>query len=87
MRAFFDICLPCDDDGIRLTQSDAVRLLCHVLIQHLPAAAVSEALNSLAEAYDFYRSAPPPPSLEPQQALKAKVTGNHAAPVFPVEEE
>ena len=87
MEAFFDVCIPSESEGMSLSPAATYRLLCHVLVQHLPDVAFAEAIESLKGMYEFYGDSPallaPPPLL----SVKAMVTGSYTAPVYPITEE
>lgn len=87
MQAFFDMCVPGENGTFSLSQAETYRLLCHSLVQHLPETAFGEAVEALTGMYDFYRysTAIPAPALP--HSVKARVTANYTAPVFPVLEE
>jgi hypothetical protein len=87
MEAFFDVCIPSESEGMSLSPAATYRLLCHVLVQHLPDVAFAEAIESLKGMHEFYRDPPallaPPPSV----SVKARVTGSFTAPVYPITAE
>ena len=80
MEAFLDVCIPSEREGMSLSPAATYRLLCHVLIQHLPDVAFGEALEALKGMYEFYGNSPallaPPLPL----SVKATVTGSYTAP-------
>ena len=87
IQAFLDVCVPSDNGTLSLSEADACRLLCHALVQHLPAAAFGEAVEVLTGMYEFYRTLPALPALPSYRPFKAKVTGAYTVPTFPVLEE
>ena len=88
MQAFFDVCLPYETEEGILTESDANRLLCHMLIQHLDEHGLSEAREALADMVRFYDipTAPLLPMPE-SRSIPVRVTDSSVRPVFPVTEE
>jgi hypothetical protein len=64
------------------------RLFCHAVLQKLPDNALSEAVESLAQIFEFYSSnnAPMPPKL-PAQAISARWGQGYVRPIFPVDED
>ena len=86
-RAFFDICIPGEDGVLSLSETDAYRLLCHALVQHLPELAFPEAVEALTGMYGFYRKSETLPAPPSRRSMKTRITGNYTAPVFPVLEE
>src|SRR5262245_32829440 len=48
VHAFLDVCVPCGTESVTLSETETSRLLCHVLIQHLPSAAFREAVKTLS---------------------------------------
>ncbi len=65
----------------------ACRLLCHTLVQRLPDGAFSEAVEVLADMFEFYRGQAALPLQHISNPIKATVAGSYTAPVFPVLEE
>ncbi len=87
-RAYFDMCVPSDSEVFTLSETDAYRLFCHIVVQLLPAGAFSEAVESLTQMFEFYRE--PPLALPAQAApasVQAKVSGSYTAPVYPITED
>jgi hypothetical protein len=88
MQAYFDVCIPENAGELGLSEVEAYRLLCHALVQQLPDAAYTEAVEALTGMYEFYQRVPflpePRPLAEP---VRARFTGNYTAPVYPVTEE
>jgi hypothetical protein len=72
-----------------LSEGDVKRLLCHVLIQHLPEEGLSEAFESLSDMYTFYlMPAPPMKTLaEPAKTGRGRISEAVVRPVFPISEE
>src|SRR5437763_15994995 len=64
-QAFFDVCIPGESRIFSLSETNAYRLLCHALVQHLPDTAFGEAVEALSGMYEFYRTTPmlPAPSV------------------------
>ncbi len=87
MEAFFDVCIPNESEGISLSPAATYRLLCHVLIQHLPEVAFAEAIESLKGMYEFYGDSPALLASPPPLSVKATVTGSYIAPVYPITAE
>lgn len=87
MQAFFDVCIPIEDGAASLSEGETCRLLCHTLVQNLPDIAFAEAVEALARMYEFYGSSPALPAPHSPQSVKATITGNYTAPVYPVSED
>jgi hypothetical protein len=87
MQAFLDVCVTGETEAISLTEAETYRLLCHVLVQHLPEPAYLEAVEALNGMCAFYRGLPGYPALPAPQSVKAKITGSFTAPVYPVSDE
>lgn len=84
-----DLCLAWDQDitggrlshsitlqraaGANLPENALRRLLCYIAIAHLPESALSEALDSLGEIYEYYRTLPlvRAPTLPPPYQFRA----------------
>lgn len=82
------MCVPSDSEVFTLSETDAYRLFCHIVVQLLPAGAFSEAVESLTQMFEFYRE--PPLALPAQAApasVQAKVSGSYTAPVYPITED
>ncbi len=64
------------------------RLACHFLLSQLPDEGLSEALESLVQMWQFYRTpVVSPPALPIPAPIPAKFTETYIRPVFPVTEE
>lgn len=65
-----------------------MRIVCHALVDLMPEAALRETLESLKEAWEFYRLPPPPPALLPH-TIRIPVTlgKTYERPDFHVVEE
>jgi hypothetical protein len=89
MQAFVGVCVPEEADGLQLSEAQMSRLFCHFLLQQLPDLAFEEAVDSLTGMYEFYRESLTalPALTPPNQSVKARITGTHTAPVYPVTEE
>jgi hypothetical protein len=88
MHAYLDVCVPSDSESFSLTETEAYRLFCHIVVQRLPARAFREAVESLGQMFEYYRDIPrtlPAPADPP--SVKARITGSHTAPVYPVTED
>jgi hypothetical protein len=86
MHAYLDICVPSDSSS--LTETEVYRLCCHIMVQRLPASAFGEAVESLSQMFEFYRESPralPAPAVSP--SVKARITGSHTAPAYPITED
>lgn len=65
-----------------------VRLLCHLLVDHIPDRGVPELCESLGGMYEFYAIAPEHPPLLPRQQRITGVRGrSYERPEFHIEEE
>jgi hypothetical protein len=87
MEAFFDVCVPSEGQEGQLSQDAAYRLLCHVLVQHLPEAAFGEAFEALNGMYEFYQERPKRLTSLSISPVQASLTGTITAPVYPVSED
>lgn len=64
------------------------RIACHFLLSQIPDEGMSEALETLAQMWQFYRTPVlPPPALPAPARIPAKLGETYVRPVFPVTEE
>lgn len=71
-----------------MTENDANRLLCHVLIQHLNDRGLPEAVESLLDVVRFYENPPPPYRVLPEgPSIPVAMEPPIVRPVYPVTEE
>lgn len=64
--------------------ADAARERCRSYLERLPAAALKEAEDALAEMYEYYSSPPvPAPADPPSQPVKAKMGTVRVRKVYP----
>jgi hypothetical protein len=64
------------------------RLICHALLQRISDDALSEAIESLSDMYEFYRHPPlQPPALPVPTSISVRMGPGYVRPVFPVAEE
>lgn len=74
---------------IDLPPSLVARIVCHVLLEHLPERGLSEALESLVQMIEFYNSLEQTPALPPPAAVSkpVKIVGKYTRPEFHVMED
>ncbi len=88
MHAYFDVFVPSDSEVFSLSETDAYRLFCHIVVQRLPDRAFAEAVESLTQMFEFYRESPRVlPAQAAPASVKAKVSGSYTAPVYPITED
>lgn len=88
MQAYVDVCVPSESEVHLLSDTEAYRLFCHIIVQRLPACAFEEAVESLCQMFEFYRDSPRAlPASSALPSVKAKITGRHTVPVYPITEE
>jgi len=80
MQAYFDVCLPAENEGISLSET-------HALVHQLPETAFSEAVEALSGMYSFYRKQPESIAIPAPAPVKARVTANYTVPVYPISED
>jgi hypothetical protein len=88
MHAYLDLCVSSDREEFSLSETEAYRLYCQIMVQHLPASAFAEAVESLSQIFEFYLKCPgalPAPATFP--SVKVTITGSHTAPVYPITED
>ena len=86
--AFLDLYIHEPPEGVTLSETDADRLLCHLLLQRMPDEGLKEAIESLSGMCEFYRlPAGSPKPLPAPKSVRARITGSYVAPVFPATEE
>jgi len=65
-----------------------IRILCHVLVDRLPEAAIFELLESLRSIFEFYQEPPHLPALPAHPTtFTAKFSGTYVRPTFEISEE
>lgn len=67
----------------------AIRGLCHLLIERIPAGGILEACENLAEVYTFHKARTNPPALAPsvEPIIPTAVMDSYERPRFSVSEE
>jgi hypothetical protein len=78
-------------EGINLSEETLRRLVCHAIIAHLPEMALSEASESLAEIYEYYRTLLPVqatvPVLVPPAPIQARWGDTYERASFHIDED
>lgn len=70
-------------------EAHRVRVICHVLVDRLPNAALPELVESLGDMFRFYRDrlAHTAALAEPPRQVRARVAASYDRPTFQIEEE
>jgi hypothetical protein len=88
-QLFHAVTLRPTGEAYTLSEEVLRRLLCHAIIAHLPENALSEASESLAGIYEYYRTLPPIqlPALPALAPVQAKWGERYESPTFRIDED